>query len=287
MNDPSRTQSELTEEISALKGRIQELERSEAEHGRAEEELRLSRQLLQLLINAGPDFFFLKDLDLRYQLVNSANATFFGLDEADILGRTDAELMPEGTAVACQESDRLAIREKRMVVTIEPVGDKFYETHKFPVVVADEIVGVAGIIRDVTDHKRTEEALFESEVKYRTIVENSLAGVYIHQDGLFRFVNRRFCEIYGYTYEDLVDRLGPMDMAHPKEKHVIQGHMAELSTGEFSANRFTHRVCQKGRDDDYRERPCEPHNLQGQTGQYRDRLRHHRTAKGRRDAAGE
>ena len=171
MNDPSRTKPELIKEISALEKRIQELERSEEEHERAEEELRLSRQLLQLLINAGPDFFFLKDLDLRYQLVNSANAGFFGRDEADILGRTDTELIPEGAAVACQESDRLAIREKRTVVTIEPVGDRLYETHKFPAIVAGEIVGVAGIIRDITDRKRAEEALLESEVKYRTVVE--------------------------------------------------------------------------------------------------------------------
>jgi PAS domain-containing protein len=96
MSNPPRTKSELIKETSALKKRIQELERSETERKRAEEELRFSRQQLRLLIDAGPDFFFLKDLDLRYQLVNSANAGFFGCDEADILGRTDIELMPGG-----------------------------------------------------------------------------------------------------------------------------------------------------------------------------------------------
>jgi PAS domain-containing protein len=90
MDNPSvRTQPELVEEISALKKRIEELEWSERE-------LRLSRQQLRLLIDSGPDLFFLKDLDLRYQLVNSANAGFFGRDEADILGRDDVEFMPEG-----------------------------------------------------------------------------------------------------------------------------------------------------------------------------------------------
>jgi len=98
---------------------------------------------------------------------------------------------------------------------------------------------------DITERKRAEEALLESEVKYRTIVENSLAGVYVYQDGLFRFVNKRFCEIYGYAYEELVDKLGPMDMAHPEERHVIQEHVTELSTGALNANRFTHRAVRK------------------------------------------
>ena len=106
MKDPSKKiKSELIEENSFLKKRIQELEQSEIERKRAEEELRFSRQQLRLLIDAGPDFFFLKDLDLRYQLVNIANAGFFGREEADILGRTDFELMPEEAAVACQQSD--------------------------------------------------------------------------------------------------------------------------------------------------------------------------------------
>ena len=98
MNDTSKANQELLEENATLKQKIQELEQSQARHREVEEELRFSQNQLQLLIDAGPDFFFLKDLDLRYQLVNSSNARFFGRDKADILGRTDKELMPEGAA---------------------------------------------------------------------------------------------------------------------------------------------------------------------------------------------
>lgn len=73
--------------------------------------------------------------------------------------------MPEVAALACQESDRQAVHEKRMLVSIEPVGDRFYETRKFPVIDKGEIVGVAGIVRDITDRKQAELALRTSELK--------------------------------------------------------------------------------------------------------------------------
>jgi diguanylate cyclase (GGDEF)-like protein/PAS domain S-box-containing protein len=88
-------------------------------------------------------------------------------------------------------------------------------------------------------------ALLESEVKYRTLVENSLAGVYIYQDNLFRFVNKRFCEIYGYTCEEIVDKLAPMDMTHPEDRNIIGELERKCLAGESEDLRSTHRAIRK------------------------------------------
>ena len=227
MCDPSKTEPELIKKISALEMRIQELERSE-------EELRLSRQQLQLLINSGPDFFFLKDLYLRYQLVNSANAGFFGLDEAQILGKTDRELMPEGAAAACQESDRLAIQERRIVVTVEPVGDKVYETYKFPVMVADEIVGVAGIIRDITDRTRAEEALRESERRFRSLVETTSDWVWeVNSDGFYTYSSPKIKDLLGYEPEDVVGKT-PFDLMPEDEAERVGALFNKIAESHLS-----------------------------------------------------
>lgn len=201
----SRSETELMREISPLRERIQELERSGAGQNRLIGELEFSRRQLRMLIEAGPDLFFLKDLDLSYRLINSALARFFGRDEAEILGRTDIELMPRAAAAACLESDRQAIREKRTVVTIEPVGDRIYETYKFPVMDADKIVGVAGIIRDVTERKRAEETLKEEAVRRRILVEQSRDGIVVlDENGKVYEANPRYADQLGYAMDEVM-----------------------------------------------------------------------------------
>jgi two-component system cell cycle sensor histidine kinase/response regulator CckA len=79
--------------------------------------------------------------------------------------------------------------------------------------------------KDITERKEAEAALFESETKYRTVVENSLVGFYIIQDNLFRFVNKRFREIFGYAYEEIVDVLGPSDLTHPEDREMVEENL--------------------------------------------------------------
>ncbi len=87
-------------------------------------------------------------------------------------------------------------------------------------------------IRDVTDKKKVEDALFDSEVKYRSVVENSLSGFFIIQDSLFRFVNKRFCEIHGYSHSEVVDRMGPLDCVDPGDRERVGREMQKrLSRG--------------------------------------------------------
>ena len=80
--------------------------------------------------------------------------------------------------------------------------------------------------------KQTEKALLESEAKYRTVVESSLVGVFVVQSGLFRFVNRRWCEIYGYTYDEVVDKISPFDLIHPEDKWITEENVRKRRSGE-------------------------------------------------------
>ncbi len=102
-----------------------------------------------------------------------------------------------------------------------------------------------GNIENVTDRKRAEEALFESEEKYRSIIEASHVGVYIIQNGLFSFVNRRFCEIHGYTYDEIVRKMAPKDFVIPADLPVVEESLKKRYLGEVKTAELTHRIRRK------------------------------------------
>lgn len=65
---------------------------------------------------------------------------------------------------------------------------------------------ILGIGRDITERKKAEKELCEAEKKFRDLVEKSLVGVYIVQEGKFVYVNPKAAEIYGYTQEELIGK---------------------------------------------------------------------------------
>ena len=122
-----------------------------------QEALHRSQQLHETFLNATDDLAFLKDADLRYLIVNDALAAFFGRDAADVVGRTDRELMPSGPASACRAGDLAALEKGCVVVSYEQASERVYETRKFPVSLTDGSRGVGGYLHDITDRRRAED----------------------------------------------------------------------------------------------------------------------------------
>jgi PAS domain-containing protein len=67
------------------------------------------------------------------------------------------------------------------------------------------IAGLVGVILDITEHKRTEEALRENEEKYRLLVEGQTdLVVKVDTDGRFLFVSPTYCDMFGKTEKELL-----------------------------------------------------------------------------------
>ncbi|MEN6440302.1 MAG: PAS domain S-box protein [Syntrophobacter sp.] len=147
---------------------FQGISRDITDRKETEEALRESEDRYRAFMDASSDMVYVKDDQLRHVIANNTLLTFFGREEADVIGKTDFELMPEPAARNCLASDQEAIRAKSPVVTEEPVGDRIYETNKFPVVLKGNRIGVGGIIRDITERRRVEEELG----KYRDQLED-------------------------------------------------------------------------------------------------------------------
>ena len=98
---------------------------------------------------------------------------------------------------------------------------------------------------DITDHKEWEQALAETETKYRSLVEKSPIGVYIIQDNKFVYVNPRFCEILGYTQQELLDAESPLVFVVPSSLPAAQQGMEMLFTENVTTSLIPLKVVHK------------------------------------------
>ncbi len=92
----------------------------------------------------------------------------------------------------------------------------------FPVLVGKAVIGIGLVAMDISERKRAEMHLREREQQFRGIVEQSIAGAYILQDGRLAYVNRRFAEIFGYTTEQM-QTLDPLSLVTEAERpHALE-----------------------------------------------------------------
>lgn len=125
-----------------------------------------SENKLKAIIEHAPEPIFIKDRRGRYMLVNPAMAAAVGRSTDEIIGQTDEALMPRETAHQIVEDDRkvLASRELRTVEEVLKNGnsERVYQTIKFPYYSqSQDLLGLIGIARDVTEQKHLESALTE------------------------------------------------------------------------------------------------------------------------------
>ncbi|MEN6520629.1 MAG: PAS domain S-box protein [Armatimonadota bacterium] len=114
--------------------------------------------------------------------------------------------------------------------------------HDFTMVVRDSsgnITHYHGYVVDMTDRKHAEEELKEAEAKYRILAEESLVGVYIIQDGKFVYLNPRFAEMLGYTREELVDKVSPVDIVAPEDRATAAENIRRRMAGEIESVHYT------------------------------------------------
>lgn len=102
-------------------------------------------------------------------------------------------------------------------------------------------------IRDISKRKHGEKVLQESEEKYKTLTENSLTGIFIHQDGKYVFVNDRFADMHGYSPQELLHK-GHLLLVHPDERKIKKNFAARRLLGKPVPRQYeVRRITKDGR----------------------------------------
>jgi PAS domain S-box-containing protein len=96
--------------------------------------------------------------------------------------------------------------------------------------------------------KRTEKALIESEDKFRSLAERSLVGVYLIQDGIFKYCNPRLSDIFGYTHEEVINRMGPKDLVLPEDWPIVEENIRKRIDAEADSIHYEFRGITKNKE---------------------------------------
>lgn len=151
------------------------------ERKRAEDALRESRERLRTVMDLVPHFIFAKDADGRFVFVNRALAESVGLTPAEMIGRTDADFLPDTAQVAHFRQDDLDVIEsgRAKFIAEEQRTDRegnthFLQTHKVPLPIPGaEKPAVLGVSVDITERKRADEAQRLSDERFRVVTQDN------------------------------------------------------------------------------------------------------------------
>ncbi len=95
---------------------------------------------------------------------------------------------------------------------------------------------VSVVLRDISRRQPAEMESFATMV-----MEGSLAGLYLIQDGKFRYVNLALAQKFGYRPEEIIDRLGPLDLVHPEEREQIAANLRRRLSREEAEAQYCFR----------------------------------------------
>ncbi len=122
---------------------------------------------------------------------------------------------------------------------------------EIPIEITDKVIKIKGrkvlqvFFRDISERKRAESALLESETKFKTLTEKSTVGVYLIQDGLFKYVNPAMSSIFGYTPEELINKLGPEDLVLADDQPTVDENLRKRLDGEARTINYGFRGTKK------------------------------------------
>ncbi len=104
-----------------------------------------------------------------------------------------------------------------------------------------KIGGYRGIIDDITERKRSRQALQDSEEKYRTLVESAVEGICVIQDGLLKFVNNSLSASAMFSVDEMTGKPF-LDYVHPEDREWIIERESRWMQGEICENSYQFRA---------------------------------------------
>jgi len=210
---------------------------------RSTEALRNQHEMLHAIVEGTTAAIYVKDLQGRYQLMNSAGVMLVGKRLEEIVGKKDSQLFSPESASELMARDQEMLRSGLVSTYEEEIsrGDvtRTFLTTKGPLRDAQgRVAGIVGSSLDITERYRAIEALAESEERFRTIFDGSPIGMaVISTDGRIVASNLACRQMLSLKEEDMAGVDIFDELTHPDDRAGDAERFQQLIHGEIEYDR--------------------------------------------------
>ncbi|MEA2022073.1 MAG: PAS domain S-box protein, partial [Candidatus Caldatribacteriota bacterium] len=198
-------------------------------------ELKDSEEHLKILFDYAPDAYYINDLKGNFIDGNKAAERLMGYKKEELIGKSFLKLnllsladIPKAAKALTKGIMGKPTGPDEFVLNRKDNSKVTVEISTYPARIKGKTL-VLGIARDITERKKAEEVLKESEEKYRTVFENTgTATIIIEEDKTISMVNTQSEKIYGYSKEEIENKMKwtyfviPEDLEKMKKYHIAR-----------------------------------------------------------------
>lgn len=168
-----------------------------------------------------------------HDLVDPSTISYAELVHPEDRERVRASLVE---AVRHQGSFHVRYRIRRVDGTERLVSDHGYVTRD-----ADGDFVIDGVVIEADEPQEAPTSASQLDEGYQALVEQSLAGIYLIEDGRFVYVNERFAQIFGYEIEEILALPSVLELVYPDDRHLVAENLQHRMEGRATELRYEFR----------------------------------------------
>jgi len=220
-----------------------------------EEQLKATEDRYGHLFSSAADIIFEADAEGYFRFVNPQTLKVFEFEPDEVIGRRFTEFIRADYRPQILQHYYRQTTERRPTSYIEfpaltKSGREVWLGQNAWIITdpAGNLVGMQAVARDITERRRSEEALRAAEAKYRALVEQSLMGVYIMQSERLVYVNPKAADMLGYTQQELIDAPSSFEFVHEQDRAMVRDQLARLDPERLPSVHMAVRGVRKDRE---------------------------------------
>ncbi|MGQ9524645.1 MAG: PAS domain S-box protein [Armatimonadota bacterium] len=232
--------------LRAAVNRALEMDRLRREHEDAVRRLEASERRYRLLVEAADYGIYTLDRNGVILSINRKALEDTWLTAEQVVGRNVADFHDPEVGRQYLEHIRTVVETRQSVVFEHPItfGDRrrWHLDMLYPITAEDgTVLAVGGTSADITDRRQIEQALAESEYRYRILAESSPVAIYIIQDNRYVYANPAALRLAGISWEE-AQRIHYLDLVHPDDRERVKAFLESRMAEEAAPERFEIRL---------------------------------------------